>query len=533
LVAPTDDGALVQERFADKVTPRAQAPSTTLQLPSTTPSVAAQSITLNVASIAISGSTVYSDSELAELTRSLIGTRSLNEIYDLAQKLTAQYSNDGYILSRVIVPPQELDSNNANVRLKVIEGWADEVVWPEATRAYRDFFTAYSRKITAQKPLNIRTLERYLLLAGDLPGLSFSSSLEPSDTPGASRVVVSLERKRFDAAVSVDNAGTEGRGPYQFSVGSSANNLLRAHERFSGTVAGSFQTDELLYGQLRFEQVLSAEGLTASITVNADRGAPGTAALQTLLFESRSLSVVGELSFPAIRSRSTNLTLFGQAYASSFTSDTLGTRFNEDRLRGVRLGLRYDQFDQWNGITEFTTTLSQGINGLGSTSNTNALASRTNGRVDFTKLEATVGRTQSLGSGFSVVGRVEGQYAFTPLLASEECGYGGAVYGRAFAGSVVTGDHCMLAMAEVRYDLPNLPTKLDQAQLFGFVDYGKAWRRAPAAGVAAAADAASTGLGLRLRWDEAVSGEFTAAHRLHGPIGANPWRATFSLSARY
>jgi hypothetical protein len=58
-------------------------------------------------------------------------------------------------------------------------------VWPEKLARYRDFFTDYAAKITADRPLNIRTLERYLLLANDLPGLRFSTTLKASKTEQA------------------------------------------------------------------------------------------------------------------------------------------------------------------------------------------------------------------------------------------------------------------------------------------------------------------------------------------------------------
>jgi len=56
-------------------------------------------------------------------------------------------------------------------------------VWPaEKLARYRDFFSDYTARIVADRPANIRTLERYLLLANDLPGLKFSTSLKPSPT---------------------------------------------------------------------------------------------------------------------------------------------------------------------------------------------------------------------------------------------------------------------------------------------------------------------------------------------------------------
>lgn len=533
-ISTFEEGARVTERFTSPPEPRSTSPSPNITLESTALPASASTVQLNISNIIVARSSVYTATQLQKMTEGHLGRQSLQAVYELAQTLTARYSADGYFLSRVIVPPQELDPANASVRLEVVEGWIDEVIWPAEIAGYRDFFSSYSRTITAERPITITTLERYLLLAGDLPGFEFESTLEPSTVnPGASQLVLTTRQKGFEAAAAADNQGTDGRGPYQFSTGLTLNNALRQHERIAGAFSGSFETDELLYGQIRYEQVLNAEGLTAALSVTADGGKPGTTQLRTLMFESRSLSIVGELSYPLIRTRTKNLTLFGNIFARNYQSDALGARFNDDRLRGVRAGLQYDRFDRWNGITQFSATFSQGVTGLGSTANGNLLASRASGRVDFTKFEASVSRMQGLRNGFSMVGRINGQYAGTPLLSSEECTYGGATFGRGFNSSTLTGDHCLLAMAELRYDVPSLPDDITQIQLFGFADYGKVWRRAPATGLAATDDAASAGAGLRLDWQERLSAELTAAKRIHGTAGIDDWRTTFSLSARY
>ena len=94
---------------------------------------------------------------------------------------------------------------------------------------------------------------------------------------------------------------------------------------------------------------------------------------------------------------------------------------------------------------------------------------RANGRVDFTKLELTLSRLQPLFDRFSFLGALYGQYALTPLLVSELCGYGGRAFGRAFDPSQFVSDSCMEALAELRYDIP-----LELTQLRGFVGCGSA-----------------------------------------------------------
>ncbi len=125
---------------------------------------------------------------------------TLEVVYDIAKRITAKYGADGYVLSRAIVPPQELTPGGATIRIQVIEGYVSKVEWPrEKLARYRDFFSDYTAKIVADRPTNIRTLERYLLLANDLPGLKFTTTLQPSKTEqGAAVLVVEVTEKPLD-----------------------------------------------------------------------------------------------------------------------------------------------------------------------------------------------------------------------------------------------------------------------------------------------------------------------------------------------
>ncbi|MEM5585228.1 ShlB/FhaC/HecB family hemolysin secretion/activation protein [Roseibium sp. AS2] len=534
VVPAVEDAGQIGRRFVPQTRLLSRPRGEGIRLESTEAPSGAATITINIRAIQVEGSTVYSADELAGMTGQLVGQSTVQQIYDLAATLTVRYRQDGYVLSRVIVPPQELVPDDAVIRLQIIEGYVDNVRWPEEVAKYRDYFTAYADKITAQRPLHIKTLERYLLLAGDLPGLEFSSTLEPSKTnTGASTLVVTVKEKPFAASVSTDNRGTEGRGPYQYTVYGSAGNLFNQHESLELIYAGSYQVQELQYFYGRLSHVFNSEGLKGSVTASFNTGEPGTDTLQALAFESDSASITGELSYPVIRSREQNLALSALLFATQVTNDSLGSRLTEDRLRGIRATASFDQYDNLKGVTQLVATFSQGIDGLGSTSNNNPNASRSAGRVDFTKVEGTLARFQSLPAGFSAVARMYGQYAGTPLLSSEECTYGGGTYGRAFEPSVLAGDHCVKLSAELRYDLPIPNNPLSQTQLYTFTDYGAVWQLAPATGSPSHAEASSIGAGVRVGWNDMLAASLETAHRLSGSVGDNDWQVFFNLSATY
>ena len=196
-----------------------------------------------------------------------------------------------------------------------------------------------------------------------------------------------------------------------------------------------------------------------------------------------------------------------------------------------RLGVEWDFADRLQGINQFNVTFSQGIKGLGSTDNDNPMASRAAGRVNFSKIEGTISRTQPLPARFSAYASLYGQYAFNPLLSPEQCGYGGRYFGRAFDPSEMLGDSCWEALGELRYDLPPTAPQITQAQLYAFTDYGQLYTREAAVGTDAFMHGASAGAGLRLAVLKYFNVDLQAAKAIDGP--RNDWRFFFIIAAHY
>lgn len=534
VIPPSAQPGRERERFVDPQAPRAQ-PGGTIALPSTVAPSGAETLRLTIRRIVVTGASVYTEEDLAPLYADLVGPEvSLAAVYEIARRITAKYGAAGYVLSRAVVPPQNLGRRGATIRIQVVEGYVDRVVWPEEKLArYRDFFTDYAAKITSDRPANIRTLERYLLLANDLPGLKFSSSLKPSpNNPNASTLIVEVREKTVDAIARIDNRGTHARGPWQYLGSATVNNIFGAHEAFTFTTAGTFQLKELQYFAAGYRQVLTSEGLTAFVNASYGFGKPGTAQLELLEYKTRSTVVEAGLSYPVIRSREKNLTLTGLGFMTNDDSDTLGLPNSRDRLRGFRLKADADWADSFLGINQVNATFSQGIVGLGSTRNDNPISSRPNaGRVDSSKVEGTYSRLQPLFGPVSAFFAAYGQYAFTPLLISEQCSFGGRFFGRAFDPSQLLGDHCWEVLGELRYDVP-LPWKqLTRAQLYAYADHGEVFNMLPAAGSPVLQSGTSAGAGVRVAWEDIYSADLQVAKAVEGP--RNDWRLFVVLGAKY
>ena len=549
VIPPSEGAGRERFRFETPEPPRARPGGPSVSLPSTTAPPEAKRVHIVVRRVVIVGATVYGSQDFAPLYQDLIGQRvPLQAIYDLAQRITAKYGADGYILSRAVVPVQELEPRGAVVRIEVVEGYIEKVVWPERVGRYRDFFTDYARKVTADRPANIGTLERYLLLANDLPGLKFTTTLKASPTrPGASILIVEMVEKPVDAGVRFDNRGTEARGPLQILSTITLNNLMRQHEALTLSYATVTQPRELQYLSGSYRQVLNSEGLVAFINGSQSWSFPGTPELIALHFRTRSQYVEAGGQYPIIRAREKNLNIVALAFEGenyNFFNLTPTDPQAVDRLRGMRLRLEGDYADQLGGINQGIVTFSQGLEGLGSTDNGNPLASRLGGKVDFSKIEGLVSRLQPLGQRFSAFVSAYGQYAMNPLLVPEQCGFGGRVFGRAYDPSELLGDHCIMALAELRYDLPFLVPDESIAnkerlmpsptvQIYGFTDWARLYTLGiGSVGTAATAiTAGSAGGGVRFGWLDRWSADISAAKAIEGP--RNGWRGFFILSARY
>ena len=294
------------------------------------------------------------------------------------------------------------------------------------------------------------------------------------------------------------------------------------------TYAGAIPFQELNYAAFGYKKVLTSEGLTFFADASDAWGTPGTVPLEILQYRTLGpYSDVG-LSYPIIRSREKNLKLSGLFYGSDNEGDVLGAPLSDDRLRGFRVKVDADFADATQAVNQFNVTVSQGIQGLGSTMNGNPLASRLVGRVDYDKIEFTGSRIAPLVDKFSAYLSVYGQYAGTPLLVPEQCAFGGRYFGRAFDPSQLLGDFCLEAIGELRYDL-TAPALRQYGSTLRLHRFGELHTRDAAPGTPQNQQAASVGAGIRLDWFDHVDADFSVAKAVEGP--RNDERFFFILSA--
>lgn len=496
----------------------------------------ADKIRFTLTNVFIEGATVFKEADFIHLFEDKLDTEiSLSDLKVIAEKISAFYRNAGYILSKAIVPPQR--ATDGSIGFKVIEGYIDDVVF-EGEVHREGIFKKWANKIKESVPLNVSTLERYSLLANDLPGVSATAQIKPSEsTQGAATLVFTIEHKPFDASATYDNRGSKTSGPREGMVNVTANSLLKFYEKTNLMYLNTTDRRELRYFSVMHEEILNSEGLKLTLTGSRVKSNPGHNLIE-LDMRSRSLSLGSAISYPVIRSRNENLSVnVGFTYKNS-RSDSFNSKLSEDRLRVGKIGATYDFADSFQGVNIFDVAVHQGIDFLNSTESGTPLLTRAKGRSNFTKVTAMVSRNQQLPNKFSLNASASGQYSATQLLSSEEFGYGGSQYGRGYDSSEITGDHGIATALELRYtDSPEIPN-LQYYQLYGFWDFGATYDISPV-NQDRERMGSSAGLGVRF----GITDYFTGSVELAKPItrsvaskigsAGNDPRVFFNLTAKY
>lgn len=483
----------------------------------------------------IKGSTIYGKRRFSRLFRRYLHKRiDLTQVYTIAQNITNMYRNDGYILSKAVVPPQKIEGGV--VQIDVIEGFIDRVVVQGQVRGPRRLLNQYRKGLLKSRPLKARDLERYLLLVDDLPGVSVKSVLTPSEhQQGATNMTLILDNKAYGGSLGVDNRGTKFNGPIQVNAGVSGNTLFKNYERIGLQAVVTSNSDELQFFSGFYEQPISSEGTKLFFSASVSDSEPGSV-LKDFEVVGESKAFTFKISHPFIRSRAKNLTgTMGYTHRNS-TTNILGELDSEDRLRVVNLGLSYDFVDGYRGVNLMSFNLSKGFDIFDSTKTGSENLTREEGHSDFTKVTTQMLRLQQLAPSWMLLGALSAQYSFEKLLASEEFGVGGSQYGRAYDPSEITGDQGFAFKLELQKALQVKKKYLRDLQAYTFFDFGKIWNRIPTSTGLETEDLFSLGLGVRFNVTENISGYLEWDKPLDQQVaseGSKDGRFFFSLTARY
>jgi len=176
--SPVEPGR-IEERFEERPEPRVEEVPVVPAPEEAPPPEEFEKIRFTLQGIEFEGMTVYAPEDLLPLYEGKLGTEvALTEVFRIANQVTARYRDDGYILSRAVVPQQEIRAGI--VRIRILEGYVDNITIEGETHGSDDLIRSYAGKIQGSRPVHVSDFERYLLLINDLPGTQAQAVLQPA-----------------------------------------------------------------------------------------------------------------------------------------------------------------------------------------------------------------------------------------------------------------------------------------------------------------------------------------------------------------
>jgi hemolysin activation/secretion protein len=496
----------------------------------------ASAVHIHLTAVDVVGATAFPAAELAPAYEHLIARdATVADLYKAANEITAKYVAAGYAISFAIVPKQTIENGRAEI--DVVEGYVAEFRFEGDTGRMPSVLNGYAEKIVSSRPLRVAALERFLLLANDIPGYTVKSVFERIEGAprGATRLVIHLEYKALAVSVSGSNRGSKAFGPYRGEANATANNLFGHGDELHLRGLISSDTKELRYGSADMSVPLDSDGTRLVIEGTYSDAHPGLGLLELIQFVTNGTTARIGVEHPLIRSRKENLLLDVYATGQWLDSKIFSFTNSTDRLYLLSPGATYWRYDN-KGMTTLSLRITQGLDIFDATTSSSPRRSRSAGSGVFTALNVSAARLQELGGGFEGVFSASGQWASHALLAPQECGYGGNVFGRGFDDSEIIGDYCLLGSAELRYNLGNVHP-LAAIQLYGFGDGGVVERRGRLLPFERRSDAAySAGVGVRWMLNEHLSGWAEFAQPISRDVaqeGNRKGRIFFAVTASF
>ena len=432
--------------------------------------------------IHVTGSTVFSDAELAEVTAPYRNREITTEDLErLRLALTLMYINKGYLTSGAIIPDQ--DVSFGTIILQIIEGKLSRID-VEGNEWYRSSYLRDRVARGVSTPVSIQPLqERIQLLQQDPRIERINAELKPGDVRGESILNMRVkDANPFKAWLEFNNYQTPVVGAERGLATVAHQNVTGNGDQFMFTYGRSRGVNPIIDTSYslplnRYDTTLSAyyrrnaflvvENPFRTLDLNVDSEVIGIAVRQPVyrtVTDEFALSLAGEHLYlkttsafdaPGLPS------LFIPGSSTTGVATVSALRFSQEYTH------RSPSF-----VFAALSRVSVGLNVLGATVNSGPLP---DGRFVSWLGQAQAVKRLDDWWGIQLLGRVAAQLASDRLFPLEQMPVGGRFSVRGYRENTLVRDDAVLASFESRLPLFRFASGEDRLQFAQFVDFGHAW----------------------------------------------------------
>lgn len=465
----------------------------------------ADAVRFRLQAIELSGNVTLPTARFEGLWAGLVGRDvTLAQVFDIAAQISANYRGAGYVLSQALVPQQEIAQAGGRVKIRVVEGHVARITVSPGVRG-ADRMLRLLAPIRNERPLTLATLERYLLLLGDLPGVHSQALLRAGSEANSADLELVVEHVAQAFSAAVHNRTPAAVGPLRGEASAERRGLFGDFDRHALRWIGA-GTDRLNLVAYNGDAPIGLQGASLTWSASASRSKPKAGEL--FHFDTRSENLSLGLQYPVRRSRAVNLNLRASLAAYNGASDIVDALpVSKERLRSLRLGASADLTDSMGGVNLLDVEIVRGLAGLGASRRDEPLLARAGSNPQFTKATLYAARLQSLGGDWSLLAAISAQHSDDLLSSAEQFGLGGDTFVRAFDPSELLGDRGAAAKLELRFN-----TRLGPfgATVYAYADKGTVQQRAIDTD-STRQSASAAGLGLRFSGSQGLRGYLEVA----------------------
>jgi hemolysin activation/secretion protein len=415
------------------------------------------------------------------------GERTLGELRDAAERVTALYRAKGFLLAFAVLP----DPKDGVVEIRVVEKGFDRVVVTGNEHFTTAFLLDYVREAREPGAPRIQDLERGLLLLNENPSLRVRAEIRKGESTDLLLMVE--DAMPLTLSFDADNFGSETVGETRAGATVGFHDLWDHGHALSlrGRTSLASEDGDVEYGRVEYAAPFpSGTRLTlhgAFYDYEARNG-------RTVLDPTGDGTVFGGTLSHAFL-RGFDLSLWGDVglELKDLRQELVGFEAAHDELRILILGLRAELADGVDGRWVASLQYRQGLGDVaGGLDNDDPDASRPGADDAFSMFTLRMYRIQRVLGWIHLVGKVDAQYSQDPLVVSEQFVLGGHDSVRGYPPFEFMGDRGYTATLEARFKLPFLESAggliegeasaFDIFQVAAFVDTGEMIRERPLAG---------------------------------------------------
>jgi hemolysin activation/secretion protein len=414
----------------------------------------------------VTGSTVFSTQELAELLQPFTGRDiTFAELLQARTAITQLYQQKGYITSVAILPPQAAEKGVFNIQ--VLEGTI-ETINITGNRRLHPGYVKSRLGLAAQTPVNVnKLLEGLRLLQVDPQLANISADLQAGTKTASNLLQVNIkEAKTQQVAITLDNARSPSVGSFRRQIELSQANLLGFGDRLQ---VGYSNTSGSNGFDINYTAPISPHNTTLRFAYGRSQSTVIEAPFDPLDIRANSRYYELTLRQPIAQRTSgefaLGLTLSHQSNQTELGIDDIGpfplSEGSDDQGRTKVSALRF--FQEWvsrsdRQVLAVRSQFSVGLGLFDATQNATGPDSK------FFTWRGQTQLTRLLAPDTLLLVKGEVQLADRQLLAFEQLGLGGQGTVRGYRQDTLLGDSGAAFSTELR--LPILRNRRNQANLF-------------------------------------------------------------------